>query len=275
MKGKVVLITGATRGIGRAGAFAMAKAGASLILIGRDQEKLAQVAQACLQAGAAEAKTFKVDLISRKSVAELGRSLVTSGTRLDVLWNNAGAYFTERRVTEEGWERTWAMNQLAYFDLTRALFPLLEKSNDPRVICTSSEAHRWARMKWDNLNGETSWNGWQAYCRSKLANLLFVAEQGRRLGNSPIRICAAHPGLVNSALGDENRGLAGMAFLWLKHCFGKSNEQGAETEVWLASRPERPSQGAYYANRKEREPSRAARDQADARRLWKECETRR
>jgi len=268
MKGKVVLITGATRGIGRAGALQLAALGAELVLVGRHRGRLEEVARSCKMAGAPEVRTYSVDLTSRKQVGELAKKLMVTEGKLDVLWNNAGSYFTERKVTEEGLERTWAMNHLAYVDLTKRLIPLLEESSDPRVICTASEAHRWGRIEWDNLQGEKRWDGWKAYCRTKLANLLFVAEQGRRLGDSPIRICAVHPGLVNSALGDENRGWAGLAFRVLKNVFGKTNEQGAGTAVWLAGRAERPIQGGYYAKRRECLPSAAARHEDSARKLW-------
>ena len=269
MKGKVVLITGATRGIGRAGALALARMGADLILVGRHPGRLKDVSVCCRQMGAGRVKTAKTDLTSRRQVASLAKKLNQEEVRLDVLWNNAGGYFTERKTTAEGNERTWAMNHLAYFDLTQALFPLLKKSREPRVICTASEAHRWGRVDWNNLHGESRWDGWRAYCLTKLANLLYVAEQGRRLGKSKIRICAVHPGLVNSVLGDENRGVTGWAFIWLKKLFGKTNEQGADTAVWLASRKERPQQGGYYAYRKEIVPSSAARNHSDAKRLWK------
>jgi NAD(P)-dependent dehydrogenase (short-subunit alcohol dehydrogenase family) len=269
MSDKVVVMTGATRGIGRAGAIRLAGMGAHLILVGRSVQRLREVAGACRTAGAEDVQTFQADLTLRKQVASLADKIKKSQIRVDVLWNNAGGYFTERRITREGRERTWAMNHLAYFDLTQALFPLLRKSNDPRVICTASEAHRWGRIRWDNLHGEKSWNGWRAYCLTKLANLLYVAEQGRRLGRSKIRICAVHPGLVNSALGDENAGLSGWAFLWLKRLFGKTNEQGADTAVWVASRKEKPEQGGYYAYRRKVIPSPAARNLLDAKRLWK------
>ena len=269
MKDKVVVITGATRGIGRAGAIRLASMGAHLILVGRSSLRLRDIAEICRKSGAEKVKTLVTDLTLRKEVASLAKKLRKAESRVDVLWNNAGGYFTERKLTREGMERTWGMNHLAYFDLTQALFPLLRKSNDPRVICTASEAHRWGRIRWDNLHGEKGWNGWKAYCLTKLANLLYVAEQGRRLGKSKIRICAVHPGLVNSALGDENAGLSGWAFLWLKRLFGKTNEQGADTAVWVASRKEKPKQGGYYAYRKEVLPSPAARNQSDAKKLWK------
>jgi len=268
MKGKVVLITGATRGIGRAGALQLAAFGAELILLGRHRGRLEEVARACKMAGSPEVRIFSVDLTSRKQVEQLGEKLLTTEGKLDVLWNNAGGYFTERKVTEEGLERTWAMNHLAYVDLTKILLPLLEKSDDPRVICTASQAHRMGSIQWDNLQGERTWDGWRAYCLTKLTNILYVAEQGRRFGDSKIRICAVHPGLVNSALGDENPGLAGLAFRILKKVWGKSNEQGADTAVWLASRAQRPIQGGYYASRKERVPSRAAQSLEDAQRIW-------
>jgi NAD(P)-dependent dehydrogenase (short-subunit alcohol dehydrogenase family) len=123
-------------------------------------------------------------------------------------------------------------------------------------------------MEWDNLQGEKKWDGWKAYCNSKLANLLYVAEQGRRLGSSLIRVCAVHPGLVNSAFGDENTGLKSVAFLWLKRTFGRTNEDGADTAIWISAQAERPMQGGYYSNRGEKFPSAAARSLTDAQRLW-------
>jgi len=268
MKGKVILITGATRGIGRAGAEAMAILGATLILVGRDKDRLQETKSACEVKGAGEVRIYQADLSLRKAVEELAHRVTAYEPKLDVLWNNAGGYFAERIVTAEGYEKTWAMNHLAYFDLTQLLFPLLEKSDDPRVLCTASEAHRWGKMAWDNLQGEKKWDGWKAYCNSKLANLLYVAEQARRLGNSRIRIVAVHPGLVNSAFGDENTGLKSKAFLWLKRTFGRTNEQGADTAVWISARGESPLQGGYYSNRAEKVPSAAAQSPTDAQRLW-------
>jgi len=268
MKGKVVLITGATRGIGRAGAEAMASLGAGLILVGRDPGRLEQVRSSCESKGATAVRTYQADLSLRKQVADLAHRISAYESGLDVLWNNAGGYFAERSVTAEGYEKTWAMNHLAYFDFSQLLFPLLERSETPRVLCTASEAHRWGKMEWDNLQGEKKWDGWKAYCNSKLANLLYVAEQGRRWEKSRTRICAVHPGLVNSAFGDENRGVRARAFLWLKRSFGRTNAQGADTAVWLAARVEPPAQGSYYSNRVRKFPSAAAQNMEDARRLW-------
>ena len=269
MKGKVVLVTGATRGIGRAGAEAMASLGAALILVGRDEGRLQETKKACEARGATAVRIYQADLSLRKAVADLAHRVTAYEPKLDVLWNNAGGYFAERIVTTEGYEKTWAMNHLAYIDLTQLLFPLLEKSDDPRVLCTASEAHRWGKMEWDNLQGEKRWDGWKAYCNSKLTNLLYVAEQARRLDGLPIRVCAVHPGLVNSAFGDENSGLRSKAFLWLKRTFGRTNERGADTAVWLSARMERPVQGGYYSNRAEKIPSAAARSLEDSQRLWK------
>lgn len=264
----MVLITGATRGIGRAGAEAMASLGAGLILVGRDPGRLEQVRSSCESKGATSVRTYQADLSLRKQVADLAHRISAYESGLDVLWNNAGGYFAERSVTAEGYEKTWAMNHLAYFDFSQLLFPLLEKSETPRVLCTASEAHRWGKMEWDNLQGEKKWDGWKAYCNSKLANLLYVAEQGRRWEKSRTRICAVHPGLVNSAFGDENRGVRARAFLWLKRSFGRTNAQGADTAVWLAARLEPPAQGSYYSNRAGKIPSVAAQNKEDARRLW-------
>ena len=247
----------------------MAALGATLILVGRDEARLQETKRACEGKGARAVRTYRADLTLRKNVEELAHRVTACEPALDILWNNAGGWFAERKVTTEGYEMTWAMNHLAYFDLSQLLFPLLKESEDPRVLCTASEAHRWGKMEWDNLQGEKRWDGWKAYCNSKLANLLYVAEQGRRLGNSSVRICAVHPGLVNSAFGEENHGIRSRAFLWLKRSFGRTNEQGADTAVWLAAQPERPKQGAYYSKRSEKTPSAAARDLEAAARLWR------
>lgn len=268
MRDKAVLITGATRGIGRAGAEAVARLGANLILVGRDEGRLQETKSSCEAHGAGSVRVYRADLSLRKAVADLAHRITAYEPMLDVLWNNAGGYFARRITTQEGYEKTWAINHLAYFDLTQLLLPLLEKSKDPRVLSTASEAHRWGKMEWDNLQGEKKWDGWKAYCNSKLANLLYVGEQGRRWGNARIRICAIHPGLVNSAFGEDNSGIRSRAFLWLKHAFGRTNEQGADTAVWVATRPEAPRQGAYYSNRKEKIPSAAARNPRDAQKLW-------
>ena len=129
-------------------------------------------------------------------------------------------------------------------------------------------------LQWDNLQGEKKWGGWKSYCLTKLANILYVAEQGRRLGESRIRICSMKPGLVNSAFGDENKGLAGLIFRVFKKLFGKTNEEGADTGVWLVSREARPTQGAYYGDRKEIVSSLAGRSLEDAQRLWKISEAK-
>ena len=136
MKGKTVLITGATRGIGRAGAEAMARLGANLILVGRDEGRLQEAQMGCQAQGAGAVRVYRADLSLRKAVADLAHRIDAYEPTLDVLWNNAGGYFATRNTTQEGYEKTWAMNHLAYFDLTQLLFPLLEKSGDPRILCT-------------------------------------------------------------------------------------------------------------------------------------------
>jgi len=251
----------------------MAELGAALILVGRNEGRLQGVLASCEAKGASAVRTYQADLSVRKQVADLAHQISAYESGVDVLWNNAGGYFADRKMTPEGYERTWAMNHLAYFDFTQLLFPLLLKAEDPRVLCTASEAHRWGKMEWDNLQGEKKWDGWKAYCNSKLANLLYVGEQGRRLKDSLIRVCAVHPGLVNSAFGDENSGLKSKAFLWLKRSFGRTNEQGADAAVWLSARIERPVQGGYYSNRAEKISARWNWRPIFASRPWRDTPT--
>ncbi len=269
LDGRVVLVTGATRGIGRAAARRLASLGATTYLVGRDPGRTRDAVEEIRRAaGGGRVEGLVADLSSQAEVRRLAGEVRGRTRRLDVLLNNAGAYFGGRRVSADGLELTFALNHLSYFLLARLLLPLLEAGAPSRVVNVSSEAHRGARMGWDDLLAERSYSPWGAYGQSKLANVLFTRELARRVGRARVTANALHPGVVATHFAVEEGGLAG-AFFRLARPFLATPEKGARTPVHLASAPEVEGvTGRYFADLREREPSAAARDDAAAARLW-------
>ncbi len=271
MQGKTCVITGATSGIGLAAAEALAARGASLALVGRDRAR-GEAALARVRAAApnVRATMHYADLLRMGEVRRLGAELLATYPRIDVLVNNAGALFRERAVTEEGLERTFALNHVAYFLLTELLRDRLAASAPARVVSVASRAHQQAQgLDLDDLNLERQYSGWTAYCRSKLANILFTRELARRLAGTGVTANCLHPGFVASRFGDNNRG----AFRWgigvAKRLFAISEARGAETVVYLAGDPAvTATTGGYFADSKRATPTRAAQDDRTAARLW-------
>jgi NAD(P)-dependent dehydrogenase (short-subunit alcohol dehydrogenase family) len=269
LDGRVVLVTGATRGIGRAAARQLASLGATTYLVGRDPGRTRDAVEEIRRAaGGRRVEGLVADLSSQAEVRRLAGEVRGRTDRLHVLLNNAGAYFGGRRVSADGLELTFALNHLSYFLLARLLLPLLGAGAPSRVVNVSSEAHRGARMDWDDLLAERSYSPWGAYGQSKLANVLFTRELARRVGRARVTANALHPGVVATHFAAEERGLAG-AFFRLARPFLATPEKGARTPVHLASAPEVEGvTGRYFADLREREPSAAARDDAAAARLW-------
>jgi NAD(P)-dependent dehydrogenase (short-subunit alcohol dehydrogenase family) len=261
MDGKVVLLTGATSGIGRIAAEALAAGGAKLVLVGRDRSKLDAV---CAETGA---EGILADLSAQADVRRVAAEL--RHARLDVLINNAGALFTERGVTVDGIERTFALNHLAYFLLTNLLLDRLRAAAPSRIVNVASGAHRRGAMHWDDLQlTRYGGQGWTAYQQSKLANILFTRELARRLEGTGVTTNCLHPGFVDTGFGRNNGPLARLLFT-LTRPIQRTPEQGADTLVWAASDPGLSEvSGRYFQDRAERTPARQARRDDDARRLW-------
>src|SRR5262249_3207009 len=157
--------------------------------------------------------------------------------RIDVLVNNAGAIFGQREVTPDGLELTFATNHMSYFVLTQILRDRLSAAATARVVSTSSDAHRNAKLNFDDLQSARSYSAFGVYSRSKLCNILFTRELARRLSGTGVTANCLHPGFVNTRFGDEGRGLLGATFRLAKK-FAISPEKGAETIVYLASSPD-------------------------------------
>ncbi|HEY9843439.1 MAG TPA: SDR family NAD(P)-dependent oxidoreductase, partial [Candidatus Obscuribacterales bacterium] len=182
MRGKVCLITGATLGIGKETALGLAKQGATVVMLGRDPERTRAAAEWVRKTSGNQAiDTLLGDLSLQAEVRRLAAAFKQKYDRLDVLINNAGAIFAKHGLSADGFERTWALNHLAYFLLTQELLELLKASAPARIVNVSSDAHRGATLDFDNLQGETHYSSIRAYSMSKLANVLFTYALARRL----------------------------------------------------------------------------------------------
>jgi retinol dehydrogenase 12 len=267
MNGKVCVVTGATSGIGKAAATALARQGAQVVLVGRDRGRAEAAATGMGAVSTVPPKVEIADLTSMEQVRALAGRL-TSLERIDVLINNAGLVLGERRVTQDGFEHVFAVNHLAPFLLTNLLLPKLTGSAPARVVTVTSDAHTAASLDLDDPSLEHGWNSWRSYSNSKLANILFTRELARRLDGTGVTANCAHPGVVRTGFGRESRPLLRFG-LTLARPFLLSPERGADTIVYLASSPDVAGEtGGYYVKRQRREPSAAARDDAAARKLW-------
>lgn len=265
MHGKVCLVTGATSGIGKAAATALARRGAQVVLVGRDRGRAEDVAAEIGSFGAAAPSVEIADLASMEQVRALAGRLAAL-ERVDVLINNAGLIAGERRATPDGFEHVFAVNHLAPFLLTNLLLPKL--TPPARVVTVTSDAHGAASLDLGNPHLAHGWDSWRSYANSKLANILFTRELARRLDGTGVTANCAHPGVVRTGFGREAKPLMRYGLI-LARPFFLSPERGADTVVYLASSPEVAGEtGGYYVKRQRREPSAAARDDATARKLW-------
>ena len=272
MQGQVCVVTGATSGIGKAAAAALARQGAEVIVVGRDPGRAEATAAAIQADGAPPPKVEIADLARLDQVRALAGRLNQTLDRIDVLINNAGLVLNERQVTPDGYEHVFAVNHLAPFLLTNLLRPKLTASAPARVITVSSDAHTAARLDLDDPNLEHGWSSWRSYSNSKLANILFTRELARRLDGTGVTANCLHPGVVRTGFGRDARPLMRVGITIAKP-FMLSPERGADTIVYLASSPDVAAKtGGYYVKREPREPSGAARDDGLARGLWETSE---
>jgi retinol dehydrogenase 14 len=268
MAGKTVLVTGGTGGIGLATAAGLAGLGARVGIVGRDEAR-AQAAAERIRRTGGDVDVFTADLSAQREVRRLAEQVGVAYPRLDVLVNNVGGYWATRHVTEDGLERTFAVNHLAPFLLTHLLLDRLRSAAPARVVTVSSGAQAMGRIDFDDLQGERSYSGQRAYNQSKLANVLFTYELARRLEGSGVTANALHPGVVRTAFGQEDSHGWMRLMLPVLRPFMKSPEKGAGTSIHLASSPDVEGvSGRYFAGGRPKTSSRASYDTAIAARLW-------
>jgi retinol dehydrogenase-14 len=270
LKGKTILVTGASSGIGFEAAVKLAAMGAHLVLVARNRARLdAAVAGVKQHAGSGKVSSLLCDFSSQAQIRRLASEFFDAYTRLDVLVNNAGSAWPSRQVTEDGIEQTFAVNHLGYFLLTLLLVDLLQKSAPARVVNVASIGHRSGTMDFRNLGFENGgYSILKAYARSKLANVLFTRELARRLSGTGVTVNALHPGSVATHIWSHGPWYT-KPLVALAPLFMLSPEQGGDIIVYLASSPDLEEKtGGYYERFALVPPSPLAQDEDVARRLW-------
>lgn len=270
MQGKTVVVTGGTSGIGEVAAIELARKGARVVLVARDKNRAdSTVAKLRNAAPLATTAVHYADLSRIADMKRVAAEIAASEPHIDVLINNAGAMFTSRQLSADGLEMTFAVNHMAYFVVTNALLPKLKTTPGARIVSTASDAHRGARIDFDDLQSEKRYVGFSVYGESKLCNILFNRELAKRLAGSGVTANCLHPGFVATRFGDNSGGIVSVAIRLIKPIGAISPQKGAETIVYLASSPEVAAKsGGYYYKCALATPTKEAQDDADAKRLW-------
>ncbi len=267
LKDKIVMVTGANSGMGKIIATELAKKGCTLIMVCRIREK----PNVALNEVSGQSKNPNIDLMatdlsSQKQIRELAEKIKEKYPKIDILINNAGCMSFGYEETEDKIERTFATNHLAYFLLTNLLIENIRKSDDPRIINVSSEASRSARINFADTNMKDNYSTFKAYAQSKLANIMFTYELAKRYPT--IKINCVHPGNIpNTKLG-QGSNIYKKFIETLPKDLILTPEEGADTTIWLASKPNLEESGKYFYKRKPIESNPASYNEDDQKRLW-------
>ena len=275
MKDRIVLVTGASSGIGLETAKQLAAQGAQLVLVARSEDKLKEaVATIKAQTPSANVKYYIADFSSQKSVRNLAQNITRNYTKLDVLINNAGCVVPEFQLTEDGLEKTIATNHFAYFILTNELLPLVKKSDYARIVNVASGSHYQGKIDFESFTKEKGYFIMKAYAQSKLANVLFTYELAERLKGTQVTVNCLHPGFVKTEIGNKKTNWYSSLFWSLGTMLGGiSVQNGAKTSVYLASSPEvKGVSGKYFDKCKAVEPNKDAYNTDLRKQLWQVSE---
>jgi NAD(P)-dependent dehydrogenase (short-subunit alcohol dehydrogenase family) len=269
MKGKTVVITGGTSGIGEVAAIALARMGARIVLVARNKSRVDATLARLRRSGSSVAHSvYFADLTRLADMKRVAAEIANREPPIDVLINNAGALFGTRQLTEDGLEYTFALNHMSYFVVADVLRERLLASGAGRIVNTASAAHQGATLNFDDLQFAKSFGGMRAYSCSKLCNILFTREFARRLQGTGVTANCLHPGFVATRFADEAGGLISR-FAWLAKFFAISPAEGARTIIYLASSPEVANvTGQYFCKCRPTTPSAAALDDRAALALW-------
>ena len=269
MRGKTIVITGATSGIGEVAAIALAGQGARIVFTARDRTRVDATMAALRKANAIAEHVVHLADLSLLSEQKRVATEIAAEPRIDVLINNAGALFNRRNETRDGLEMTFALNHMSYFTITHMLLDKLKATQGARIVSTSSRAHRGAKLDFDDLQSRRAYQGFRVYAKSKLCNILFTRALAKRLAGTGVTANCLHPGFVATRFGDQSGGFLQRVVAIAKPLAGISQEEGAKTIIYLASSPDvATTSGEYFVECKETTPTREALDDADAERLW-------
>lgn len=277
LSGKNYVVTGANSGIGFFAARRFAELGANVALVCRNEERGSKaVAQIIASTGNDNISLYLADFSSLACVSEMADKLLEDMPSIDVLCNNAGGANGDRVLTEEGFETTLVSNHLSGFLLTKKLLPAIESAANgdlARIVFTSSYGHFNSALDFEDLGLEEGYTTLKAYGRSKLMNLLTARELQRRLKDKNVTVSSFHPGTVRTPIWNKGGLLARLLGLVL-YPFMRSQEQGSDTFIWLASSSDPESRGAdgsYFFERQRAKTADFATDE-DAARLWQASE---
>ena len=272
MNGKVVLITGGTAGIGKAAAVELAGMGAEVVVTGRNAERGREaVGEIKARSGSDAVSLLLADFSAQAEVRRLAEEFREGHDRLDVLVNNAGGVNQKRSETVDGLEATLATNHLAPFLLTKLLLDMLKETAPSRIVTTASEAERWGRMDFDDLQSRKRYRAQPVYGMTKLANIMLTMDLAERLKGTGVTATCFHPGVVGTNW--SGTGSIGALLLRAFKPFMRSPEKGAETLVYLASSPDvEGMSGKYLSDLKPITAKSVAYDAETRRRLWEASE---
>ncbi len=270
MQGRICLITGATSGMGQATAAALAGQGATVVLVARSASKAVHVRDEIrTQSGNPNVEYLLANLDSQQEIRQLAAAFTQRYQQLHVLVNNAGGIFSQRQLTVDGLEMTFAVDHLAYFLLTNLLLDTIKASAPARIINVSSSIAAVGSIKFDDLQRAKGYTAFGAYAQAKLANLLFSYALARRLEGSGVTVNAITPGPVATRFGANNKSGIPKLLSRMFQLFARSSEQGAQTAIYLASAPALASvSGKAFYNSKEQRTTSKAHDVAAQERLW-------
>ncbi len=274
MTGKTVLVTGATNGIGFITARELAKMDATVLMVARDEQKgRAKIEEIRQVVPHAKLELMLADLSSMASIRQLATNLTAKYSSLDVLVNNAGAFYSDRRVSKDGLEMTFALNHIGYFLLTKLLLETLKHTKNARIVSVSSGAHMSGKINFDDLQLEQKFSGWNAYCSSKLMNVLFTKELSRKLEGTGVTANCLHPGFVNTGFAGDAKDLFGRTLNFVKNFAAITPDKGAETMIYLSSSHEVANvTGEYFEKKKVARVNPIAEDSSVAKKLWEVSE---
>jgi len=270
LKNKVCLVTGATAGIGKHTAIALAHQGATVVVGGRNPQKCSQVTQEIQEiTGNPNVDTLVADLSSQAECRRMVSEFRDRYNRLDVLVNNAGAAFLKRQVSIDGIEKNLALNHLSYFLITNLLLDVLKESAPARIVNVSSGSHFGKRLDFDDLQLRKGYNPMKAYGRTKLANVLFTYELDRRLTGTGVTVTTLNPSLVATNIWKNVGPVIGPIVAWWVSRSAQTPEEGAQALIYLASSPEVEGvSGKYYRKKVAMASDPVTYDPEIARRLW-------